>query len=543
MRTSRTRSKRPRTKNHATAFKAAAQVHTEIETQFAALRRNKGVTTDAIPTDDWTWPDWRQLAEWFKATLVEEDWRARLKNMPGAALSDGACPVECWRDEETVSAHIALRARLDGLSVGAYAEERFTFVHGLIRRLGVSLTRSNPCFHRFMAECLKAEIEYLDIFFQREGGKLGELQHPDSVRGRWTKAIEAISREQVARIVGSDPQKGTCVGRTLTQALDQWKADREIANKALTPHGIAEKENAIAEFEEHAKVRDIGEITRAQIIDYRGYLHKRKFKVPTINKKVGQITTLLATAQKAGWIDTSFSGGIYVDVPAGTNQREPFNSSELEHIFSQPVFSSGVFSASAKAGGALEFWLPIISVVSGLISTEIMQLGPDTVCPHPEHTEIVCFLVTNAGGRSVKAYSRRRYVPVRRELWENGLRRIVDAAQKEGRTSLWPAVAEGLGLTSQSNMFSAYWSDFLRNQAGLKDDMKTLYSLRHNFRDGITKVGAAKFEQDQLMGHAEQGTGGKYGTKRDPRAVDIRRLETLVQNADWPFLRSLRWPV
>ncbi len=167
----------------------------------------------------------------------------------------------------------------------------------------------------------------------------------------------------------------------------------------MTPHGIAEKENAVDEFEKHAKVRDLGEIARAQIVAFRDFLRSRNFKVPTVNKKVGQITTLLATAQKAGWIETAISGGICVEIPAGTNEREPFEPSELERIVSQPVFRDGAFSGAATAGGVLEFWLPVISVVSGLISTEILQLGPDTVGPHPDHPEVVCFRVTNAGGR------------------------------------------------------------------------------------------------------------------------------------------------
>jgi hypothetical protein len=91
-------------------------------------------------------------------------------------------------------------------------------------------------------------------------------------------------------------------------------------------------------------------------------------------------------------------------------------------------------------------------------------------------------------------------------------------------------------------MFSAFWSDTLRNKLAISDQMKTLYSLRHNFRDAMAAVGAADFERWQLMGHAEQGMGKKYGTKRKPRAVDIVRLDRLIQAASWPFLSKLVWP-
>jgi hypothetical protein len=531
-----------RTKDRATAYQTGARVHAEIEAQFAAARRRKGATLDLLPTDDWTWADWRALAEWLKSTLADEDWRARLKNLPGAAFGEGV-PRNCfWRDDAVVHAHIELQKRLNGMTVAAYAEERFAFAQSLVRRLGVALSRSSPYFDRFMAACLKAEIEYLGVFFAREGGKMEELPHPDTIEGRWRQAAEQAAQEKVARILGGELAKGKAVGRTFDQCLEQWRGDRDLAHKRVTEHGLAAKRNAIAAFQSHAKVKDIGEITRAQLVSFRDWLFKQGYETPTVNKKVGQITTLLDTAQKAGWIDSAISGGIYIDIPAGTSEREPFEPAELDRIFTKAAFQGGARSDSEKAGGILEFWLPLISVVSGLISTEILQLGPDTVGPHPDHPEIICFNVTNAGGRSIKAFARKRYVPVRAELWTNGLMEIVENARRQGWKTLWPAAEVNPDLTSLSNMFSGFWSDFLRKQVGVGDPKKTLYSLRHNFRDAIATAGGADFERDQLMGHSEQGTGRKYGAKRTPRAVDIVRLNDLVQKASWLFLQSVRWP-
>ena len=115
----------------------------------------------------------------------------------------------------------------------------------------------------------------------------------------------------------------------------------------------------------------------------------------------------LATAQKAGGIETAISGGICVEIPAGTNQRESFEPSELERISANrfsttALFRHGEGRRSAGILASLDFgrlsW----------ISTEILQLGPDTVGPHLDHPEVVCLRVTDAGGRSMKAYSRRR---------------------------------------------------------------------------------------------------------------------------------------
>ncbi len=289
-----------RTKDRATAHAAGARVHAEIEERFAAARRSKGSTLDLVPTDDWTWPDWRALAEWFKATLADDDWRAKIKNDPGAAFDEGVDRKHFWRDDATLRAHIDLQKRLHAVTAAAYAEERFGFLQSVIRRLGVPLSRSSPYFDRFMTACLKAEIEYLGVFFDREGEKMEEAKHPDAIEGRWRQAAERVSQQQVARILGHDLAKSKAVGRTLDQCLEQWRSDRELANKRVTTHGVAEKRNAVEDFEAYAKVKDIGEITRAQIVSFRDWLSKQGYKTPTVNKKVGQITTLLATARKSG---------------------------------------------------------------------------------------------------------------------------------------------------------------------------------------------------------------------------------------------------
>jgi hypothetical protein len=130
-----------------------------VEKQFAGARRKKGATLNVIPTDGWDWSDWRLLADWFKATLVEDDWRARLATLPGAAFREGVDRDNFWRDNETAQAHLALQAKLRSMSAATCSEERFAYVQSTILRLGAPLSRSGPYFDRFMSACLKAEME------------------------------------------------------------------------------------------------------------------------------------------------------------------------------------------------------------------------------------------------------------------------------------------------------------------------------------------------------------------------------------------------
>jgi hypothetical protein len=91
-------------------------------------------------------------------------------------------------------------------------------------------------------------------------------------------------------------------------------------------------------------------------------------------------------------------------------------------------------------------------------------------------------------------------------------------------------------------MFSSFWSDFLRHDLGIKDTKKSLYSLRHSFKDSLRGIGAEDHIQNALMGHAEPGTGRRYGTKRKPPPVPISMLNETVHRLEWSFLAGLKFP-
>lgn len=67
-----------------------------------------------------------------------------------------------------------------------------------------------------------------------------------------------------------------------------------------------------------------------------------------------------------------------------------------------------------------------------------------------------------------------------------------------------------------------------------------LYSFRHAFQDEISRLGHGDEIKKALMGHAESGMTGRYGTKRRPRVVNINELNEAVQGAVGPSLAKVR---
>ena len=430
------------------------------------------------------------------------------------------------------------------MSVESYATGRLNNVNAVIRRVGLSVLPTSPTIMPFAAACLKAELNAIDIFFRRDRCEEIPWIHPDNVPGRWRKP-KSLDPSPIAPII-PPPIPATvtsAVGKTLADCQKRWKSDRTLAKKPIREAYLRDMAKTIALFEATQKITDIGEITRKNVIAFRSHLVTGgKYQIATINKKCSYITTLLATAESHAWIENAVRGNIFLDVPDEDDNREPYSDADLSRIFGQPIFTGGPLLNRVKAGKELQFWLPVISCTHGLISSEILQLGPDTIVPYPG-TDILCFNVTNAGGRSTKEFARRRYMPIRRRLLDIGLPALVERARRMGWRTLWSAVeARDGNITLVASMVSAFWSSHSRGELEITDEEKTLYSFRHNFKDAMRKLGVPKHIADLLMGHAETGTGRRYGTKRAPEPVPIDELDRVIQSLEWPFLDDLVAP-
>ncbi|HEV7326651.1 MAG TPA: DUF6538 domain-containing protein [Bosea sp. (in: a-proteobacteria)] len=540
-----------RTRDHRIARQAALVLDQEWDRRFAEARQQRGLASDAegpaaLDTGSWSWEEWQALAGWFGATLQEEDWRARLREAPGAVLAVtpdlDALPRRSNRD---VKEHIAREASLRATTVAAYAVERMSFVQGYVRRLGVSLSRTLPYHERFMAACLAAELAYLDLFRQRETrtGGIG-LPHPDTLPGPWRRIDAPVAATATAPTLPSlaPALSAQTIGKSLTDCAMKWQENRRLVKKQVRPEYLREMDTTIADFTAHAKIRDIGEIGRRHVLAYRDHLgSKGDYAIQTINKKVGFISSLMATALNAGWTETALGGEIFLEIPEDEDHREPYSAAELELIFGHPIFTTDFRFHKVKACAELQFWLPLIACLHGMISSEIIQLGPDTVLPHPDAPDILCFVVTKAGDRRVKTLARRRWVPIRKELLDLGLNDLVDRARAADRPFLWSAMAaHDDNVTRVSSYFSSFWASFSRKDLKIEAEGTTLYSFRHAFQDEISRIGHGDEIKKALMGHAESGMTGRYGTKRRPRVVNIQELNEAVQGAVWPFLTKIR---
>ena len=275
------------------------------------------------------------------------------------------------------------------MAVAAYAAERFAFVQSYVRRLGVTLSRTQPDFDRFMAACLKAELAYLDLFQLREARRVGlDHPHPDTVDGPWrpaaplsrrTATASSASHTVPAAIVSADNAASFASqpsGKTLKDCRTKWIENRVKARKQVRNDSLRGMDATVALFEAHAGLTDIGAMRRKHVLAFRDHLEStRDYKTATVNKKVGYVSALLRTALKAGWTETALGENIFPEGPEDEGTREPYQEQDLAKIFAHPIFTASHRFTRAKACSELQFWPPLIACLHGRISSEILQLG------------------------------------------------------------------------------------------------------------------------------------------------------------------------
>lgn len=531
-----------------TEARRRALPHTEQwEARFRELREQKGLVAErpvagALETTDWTWPDWEALAKWIGARMLDEDYEARIAISPAVALVDPYCIegrgrdwlVQNGRRHDELSAH----------TMFTYAEQCLPEIQRAVAPLGVRVDKGSRYYVRFMAACLGAQLSALEDMYDREKRRESfTYTHPDAIQGPWRKAPARAAERIIVQPAKASPAVAAqpASGHTLADCLAQWKTNRTLAKKRINTHHTDDVENVFALFREHSGVDDIGQVTRKHVIAFRDHIAQEYgYKAGTLNKKIGYLLTASKTAAGAGWITQDLGTGYYIETPEDEDQREPYTGEQLQTIFTHKMFTDGWRPKSVKALGEFGFWFPLISATHGMITSEVLQLGPDTVGPHPDAKGVMVFTVTTAGGRSVKTLARKRAVPIRQELLDMGLMDVVEAARREGRKTLWP-VAEQVatkGATLPSNYFSYFWTTFARDLEVDGED-QSLYSLRHAFQD---RVKASEWHHlvKPLMGHADGGMTDRYGTKKGARSSPIYELNDAIQGLSWPWLKDVK---
>ena len=355
--------------------------------------------------------------------------------------------------------------------------------------------------------------------------------------------LNARQRGDVVHIPQLQPQPvpvATYRGPKLSEAFDAWKTGG-VAAGARKPNANTVKEamQAIRYFTELHGDMALGNITRESARQFRDSIAKvpralsgklkwlplpklleedlTKYEprqASTVHKLLQILGAIISKAEREGFLDSvqgfvnPFGKGIQYAMAPREAARKHFDKSDLEIIFSSPVFARG--SRPKGGGGEAAFWFPIIGLYSGMRLDEIAQLR---ICDLRQDSESGrwFFDVDRSGGRSTKTSSSIRQVPLHPELVRVGLlgyRQSLLDGHSDAAASLWPDV-QAKGARPRSASWSKWFGRYLRETCNITDSTKVFHSFRHTFKRMTRDAGIAEEVHDALTGHSSGNSVGR----------------------------------
>ncbi|GAA0841638.1 site-specific integrase [Cupriavidus pauculus] len=279
---------------------------------------------------------------------------------------------------------------------------------------------------------------------------------------------------------------------TLACLIPIWRRENNPTDKTA---------DAVARAVSEVGNPHIGTITRATVAAMRDRWLERGNTASTVTKKVGFIRLLLTVGRNRGLIESNPAEGMAL--PADTRAvelRQPFSTRQVTAILSA--------TAEYRDTEPAKFWIPRLGYLTGARLNELCQLRTYDIL----NKEGFCGLQLTDYGEympgvpmTLKNAASRRWVPLHPSL----------NSFAEWAATLPPGPIFGLkpnkyGVVSDST--SKWFGKLLRAKLKIADSRLTFHSLRHGMADMLRIAGVADVVRHAILGHAEQGASGAYGS-------------------------------
>ena len=236
----------------------------------------------------------------------------------------------------------------------------------------------------------------------------------------------------------------------------------------------------------------------------------------TINGYLDKLNALFAYAEEEDYILKNPAKKLNVkDSVKKKEKRKPFDTAQLNKIFSAPIYTgcvndeSGYAKPGDKRPRRAKFWVPLIALFTGMRLNEICQLEINDI-DLVEGVHI--FRIHQEGDledKKVKTEASIRIIPVHPELVKIGFLNFVSGMKEKGESRLFPEVDTG-ALGYYSDNFTKWYARFLK-KAGASKPRTSFHSFRHTYRDAVREAGLPHDATLQLGGWTTGGTEEIYG--------------------------------
>jgi integrase len=441
------------------------------------------------------------------------------------------------------------------------------FAGEALRRRGVHYDPLSPSFRGFVREVapglLEARLNEI-IRMDPQGGlswnRNGIVEIPPA-----TDATQPIAAQRPIDPRLSGRTIGDCAaalmvefghsGRLGQKTADQYRQTFGLLIKFLGDRAFAEVSRADgARFKEfiqklpakYGQAARYAGLPLAEIIATADRIgDKNRIQPPTWNRHAVALAALGSFAKRHG--DASENVFNELAIPklrdrkeTVRDERDRFGTEALTKIFSSPVFT-GMRSKqfNYQPGEIVHFeswyWLPLISVTTGMRCEEIAQLQLEDI---KDLNSVLCFKIWRGPNRELKSDASKRNVPVPEILFRLGFREFADDRRQRKNASITDLLIPGChptGKYERKGTVTAKWFGRYLINLGLKGNKDSFHSLRHDFASAahIARLDPTIF--DYIFGHST----GRLAFDRYSSGIEPAAAEE-INKIDFEFLAGVR---
>lgn len=198
--------------------------------------------------------------------------------------------------------------------------------------------------------------------------------------------------------------------------------------------------------------------------------------------------------------------------------RNPFVKADIVRLFSSPLFTGCKSLHRRYAPGQnvyrdAKYWLPILGYLTGARLGELVQLAIEDVkvengIPYLDINEKA---LIGGEAKSVKSGAGHRRVPLHPDLLALGFMDFVAKRAKQDKPNVRLFKEIKFGVDGQASTEYSKIFGRLMDSVGLTDPLLVFHSFRHTAEDAFRDAECQPYIIDQIIGHANLTSGGKYG--------------------------------
>lgn len=486
----------------------------KIDGDWAALRRQLAPARSETLSDS---EIWNLVAKWFVA--------AEKKN---------ADPKNAPTDRHEAEIDRSNLETWEMAAPGIFAE-----TVKLLKEEGKQLEPTSPAFLQLQQMVHRAAIETERRLFARhfpDPAYKPDVEFQSLTQQTTLQPVAKNTLSSVMEAVENDPTKPKATGKTAVKRDAQWRVlkeffDKDTDMKAITRQQVRDFMTLLEKLPSNAS-KHFPDRTIFEAVELGGKLPK--MAPDTANSYMRSLGSLFRYALNERMVDADPSAGLLFQKSKvrAKDKRWPFATDDLKAIFSAPIYTGckddayGYNTTGPHIIRRGRFWVPLVSLFSGMRLNEICQLSLDDFVKEDGVDAILIRESEDDDAKRVKTEAGVRFVPVHPELRKIGLLSYVEERRRKSAATA-PAFPDlPVGSTGyRSDPFSKYFAKFL-DHVGVKHPKKVFHSFRHSYRDAMRDADFSREKVRALGGWTGGATDDDYGNglKASTLAKDIELI-------------------